>query len=376
MSEETAAPPFASLFHSALAEVARFSWTNRYMTRLSLILAGNEPRQRYLFEALASRLHVPTVLEFDDIDPITKLTAAVLSLSWPRSEWWENYQMHPLVQSRRRRVLSRGLHALDDDVDALLMWGSWFKPPALRSQELPFFNYIDQSHSLRNLPGERKGRFARRARAHALQGATYDAAAGIFCMSEWARNQTLESHRVDAGKVVAVGWGPCGVDLSVENFTSVEREPVVLHVSNDFYRKGLDFLFATAERVHAAVPSARFVVIGEDVGGRRPSSPNYVMLLGRISDKQILADHFRRASAFFLPHRFDRSPHVLVEAMSAALPLVASAQGGAIELIEGTGAGYLVKSGDIQGYTDAIVSVLRDQDLRQTMGMKSQELMR
>ena len=284
--------------------------------------------------------------------------------------------MHPLVQRRRARVLSRGLQAVTDDVDALLMWGSWFKPPPSRSKELPFFTYIDQSHSLHNLPGERKGRFARRLRAHALQGATYDASAGIFCMSEWARNQTLESHPVDPAKVIAVGWGPCGVDLSAEDFSSVEREPIVLHVSNDFYRKGLDFLLATAERVHAAVPSARFVVIGEDVGGARPSSPEYVTLLGRISDKQILADHFRRASAFFLPHRFDRSPHVLAEAMSAALPLVASAQGGAVEIIEGTGVGFLVKSGDIKGYTDALVSVLRDRTLRHRMGRKSQELMR
>ena len=346
------------------------------MTRLSLVLAGNEPRQRYLFEALTTRLHVPAVLAFDDIDPVTKLTAALLSLSWPRSEWWENYQMHPLVQRRRRRVLSRGLRALDEDVDALLMWGSWFQPPAVGSRELPFFNYIDQSHSLQNLPGERKGRFARRVRAHALQSETYDASAGVFCMSEWARNQTLESHRVDPGRVVAVGWGPCGVDLSAEDFTGAEREPVVLHVSNDFYRKGLDHLLATAERVHAAVPSVRFLVIGKDVGGRRPSTPDYVTLLGRISDKQILADHFRRASVFFLPHRFDRSPHVLVEAMSAALPLVASAQGGAIELIEGTGIGYLVEVGHVAGYADAIVGVLRDRDLQRTMGRKAQELMR
>jgi glycosyltransferase involved in cell wall biosynthesis len=268
------------------------------------------------------------------------------------------------------------LHELHENIDALLMWGSWFQPPALDSKKLPFFNYIDQSHSLQNLPGEKKGRFARRARAHALQSATYAASAGIFCMSEWARDQTLESHRVDSDKVVAVGWGPCGVDLSAEDLSGAEREPMVLHVSNDFHRKGLDYLFATAEQVHAAVPSARFVVIGKDVGGSHPSSPDYVTLLGRVSNKQILADYFRRASAFFLPHRFDRSPHVLVEAMSAALPLIASAQGGAIELIEGTGVGYLVKVGHITGYADAITSVLRDQNLRRTMGTKAQELMR
>lgn len=346
------------------------------MTKLSLVLTGNEPRQRYLFDAISSTLHVPCVLGFDDIDPITKLAAATLSLSWPRSEWWKNYQMHPLVQIRRRHILSRGLSAIKEDIDALLMWGSWFQPPPLPAKKLPFFNYIDQSHSLHNLPGERKGRFARRVRAHALQAATYEASAGIFCMSEWARTQTLESHRVHPRKVVTVGWGPCGIDLSVHNFTDVERDPIVLHVSNDFYRKGIDFLLSTAERVHVAVPTARFLVIGEDAGGKKLPSSDYVLFLGRISDKQILADYFRKASLFFLPHRFDRSPHVLVEAMSAALPLVASYQGGAIELIEKTGTGFLIQSGDISGYADCIISLLRDQHLQRAMGQRSQELMK
>lgn len=346
------------------------------MMHPSLLLTGNEPRQRYLFDALTKRFRVPAVANFDRIDPVTKLTAAALSLAWPRSEWWENYHMHPLVQARRRRVLARHIAAIDGKVDALLMWGSWFQPSSAALNHAPFFCYIDQSRSLGNLPGERRGRFTRRRKSHRLQALTYEAAAAVFCMSEWARDQTLEAHTVDDSKVVAVGWGPCGVDLSSENFAEVERKPVILHVSNDFHRKGIDFLTATAERVHVAMPEAEFVVIGEDVGGAKPPSSSYVRFLGRVRDKELLASHFRRASLFFLPHRFDRSPHVLIEAMSAALPLVASAQGGAIEIMRNPGTGFLVKPGDVAGYTEAILNLLRDSKLRQTMGLACQTLVK
>ena len=341
-----------------------------------LCLTGNEPRQRYLFEELTHVADIKAIVPFDDIDPLTKTLAAGLSFSWPRLEWWENYYMHPLMQRRRRNVLRKGIAPFLGDIDALLMWGSWFQPFLGRDSEIPSFHYIDQSHSLANLPGERRGRFARRKKAHALQSKCYAAARGIFCMSEWARDQTLDSHAVRREKVTAVGWGPCAVDLSNEELGSTERDPVVLHVSNDFYRKGIDFLMDTAERVCQVIPKARFVVVGRDSSGFPVPATGRVEFLGPVYDKVTLAELFRKASIFFLPHRFDRSPHVLVEAMSASLPLVASSQGGAVEVIDGKDTGFLCEPGAVDQYAEAIITLLRDTDLKQRMGSNGRNLMR
>jgi glycosyltransferase involved in cell wall biosynthesis len=150
---------------------------------------------------------------------------------------------------------------------------------------------------------------------------------------------------------------------------------MVLHVSNDFERKGVDFLIRTAEVVRATLPQTEFVVIGQahhDV----PIRSDAVRFLGPIRDKQELAWYFRQASLFFLPHRFDRSPHVLVEAMSAGLPLVTSRQGGCIELVEGQGTGWLIPIGDVEGYTHAILNLLTDFQLRARMGAAARDLMR
>ena len=64
---------------------------------MRLVLVGNEPRQKYLFDVLASVADVRAVIDFDDIDLITKVCAASLSFSWPKTEWWGNYQLHPLI---------------------------------------------------------------------------------------------------------------------------------------------------------------------------------------------------------------------------------------------------------------------------------------
>jgi glycogen synthase len=345
---------------------------------VNVALTGNEPRQKYLFAEISRIANVIAELPFDQVDPMTKYLAAALSFKTSRREWWLNYHMHSLVQRSRRKVLNKGLQHLSERPDALLMWGSWFNPveKSDNGSGLPFFNYIDQSLSLKALPEEPSAGFARRRRSFELQSQTYRQSSGIFCMSEWCRQQTLEAHpSIDSRVIHTVGWGPCGVDLSSESIPEDFRQPVVLHVSGDFYRKGVDFLCETAKLVKNAVPEARFIVIGRDDSGMSFIPTSNVEFTGQIKDKGVLSDYFRRASIFFLPHRFDRSPHVLVEAMSAGLSIVTSAQGGAIEVTDGTGIGFMHAVGDVRGYSESIIRILRDRSLRTNMGINARQLM-
>lgn len=314
---------------------------------------------------------------FDEIDRMTKYAAAALSYDRSRFDWWTGYQMHPLVQRRRRVVLQRALRSHASKVDALLMWGSWFHPFGNSSTfQLPYFNYIDQSCSLNPEPDEPSAPERLRRRSHALQAETYRDSSGVLCWSEWARAQTLRSHAISEEKIHVVGWGPCGVDLSAENMPLTKREPLVLHVSNNFYRKGVDFLLETARIVGETEPNARFVVVGKDCAAMRLEDTWNVTFVGPLGDADALAEYFRRASVFFLPHRFDRSPHVLVEAMSAGLPVVTSFQGGSVELVRGNGAGECVPVGDVGAYARAIVSLLRDPDARHQIGERGRTAVR
>lgn len=337
----------------------------------AVLVSSNDARSRSLFAELDRHIEVLGHENFDDIDPVTKYAAAALSFRVPRRAWWLAYQMQPLVQHRRRRVLQGKMRQYNGRLDALLMWGSWFHPMKGMRHRIPFFQYIDQSSYAPT------SRFDLSYRASfRMQTETYADCAGIFCMSTWARDQTLEAFPGCADKVHVVGWGPDGVDLSDEHIDESARRPIVLHVSNDFERKGVDFLVRTAAIVREAVPQAEFIVIGRPGKSYAGEGGEGVRFLGPIYDKQELSRYFREASLFFLPHRFDRSPHVAVEAMSAGLPLVASRQGGCIELVEGRGTGWLVPVGDVQGYADAITALLTNIDLRARMGTAGRSLMR
>jgi len=163
--------------------------------------------------------------------------------------------------------------------------------------------------------------------------------------------------------------------LSQEEIPESKRERLVLHVSNDFRRKGVDFLLETARVVAEAEPTARFIVVGEDCEGMEVHDTPSVQFVGPIRDAGALAEYFKRASVFFLPHRFDRSPHVLVEAMSAALPFVASSQGGAVELAAQGRVGFCTPIGNVSGYARAILLLLRDAERRRRMGVDAKALM-
>ena len=340
---------------------------------ISIGVATNEPRSKPLIEALEQQCLVQGVWDFDDIDFFTKAAAAALSFNRVKAEWWGGYQMHPLVQRRRRLVLRRLIEKERRPIDALLCWGSWFHPFGKQKSAPPFFNYIDQSRSLKALEGETPASGRGRRRSHALQAQTYAASSGVLCMSEWAKAQTIEAHPQISDKVHVVGWGPCGVDLSDE-LPGPKTENVVLHVSNDFRRKGVDFLIATAEEVAAVIPDVQFLVVGRDRRATWAVDTGHVRFTGPAYGED-LRKLFRRAKVFFLPHRFDRSPHVLVEAMSASLPLVVSAQGGPVELFSGDPIGYCVPIGDISGYAQALCSLLKDESRRSEYAESARKLM-
>jgi glycosyltransferase involved in cell wall biosynthesis len=343
---------------------------------LRVLSSSNDPRSRYLFTALKRYVEMVGHEDFDDIDAVTKYAAAALSFRRPRISCWRTYQMHPLLQRRRRLALQKGMRRYEGRIDALLMWGSWFHPTKGTDVSVPFFQYIDESVSPVTATSRAMVPDLAHRMSFRMQAETYASCSAILCMSHWARDQTLAGHPNCADKLYVVGWGPCAIDLSDEHIDEAARRPMVLHVSNDFERKGVDFLIQAAEIVRSTLPQIEFVVIGRPgqfdvgVGGET------VRFLGPISDRQELSRYFREASLFFLPHRFDRSPHVLVEAMSAGLPIVTSRQGGCIELVEGQGTGWLAPIGDIQGYAHAISTLLTDPQVRARMGATARELMR
>lgn len=157
------------------------------------------------------------------------------------------------------------------------------------------------------------------------------------------------------------------------------RERVALHLTNLSEKKGVfDFLEA-ARRIVPEVPDARFVLAGgwlsvEDreratafVSTHRLGSA--ISILGEVhgAEKDSL---LREAAVMGFPthHHTEGHPLVVLEALSAATPVVASSVGAIPETITNGREGYLIREGDVDALTEHLRRLLEDPALRSELG--------
>jgi glycosyltransferase involved in cell wall biosynthesis len=195
-------------------------------------------------------------------------------------------------------------------------------------------------------------------------------------------DRTVALSRLEASWLTGLGVRPerirvipAGIDLA--EFASLpprkphSEGPVVLFVGRlDLAQKGLGSLV----RAMALLPrdlEARLRVVGADWGGRGPTISlarslgisDRVETTGAVSRSALLAE-YASADLFVLPSLFDSFPVVVIEAMAAALPVVATRVGGVPEEVEDGRSGLLVPPGDPPALAEAIRIVLSDPALR------------
>jgi glycosyltransferase involved in cell wall biosynthesis len=77
-----------------------------------------------------------------------------------------------------------------------------------------------------------------------------------------------------------------------------------------------------------------------------------------------LLDTYRQAHAFVHVSLTEGLPQVLIEAMAAGIPIVATDVGGVAAALDGGRAGLLVPPAELEALADAVLHVTRDQQLR------------
>ena len=153
--------------------------------------------------------------------------------------------------------------------------------------------------------------------------------------------------------------------------------PIVLYTGRIEYRKGTIPLLRSIPYVARKIPDVRFVI----AGGRHNSIDDstldkvveenhikdHVSFLGHIPWDE-LAAWYRQASIFVMPSFYETFGISVIEAMVFSLPVVATTAGGLPEVVEEGITGILVRPGDHQALSEAIIQLLNDTKLCQHMG--------
>ena len=160
-------------------------------------------------------------------------------------------------------------------------------------------------------------------------------------------------------------------------FFDVPPERIVGAAGRLSPEKGFDQLVEAATIVGRTDPEVGFVVFGD--GPLRAALTQHIAGRG-LQDRFILAG-FRTDLEAFLPHLHllalpsytEGLPVIVLEALAAGVPVVATAVGGTPEVIEEGASGYLVPPGDPPALARRILDVLRDEPGRQKMGRRGRE---
>jgi len=190
----------------------------------------------------------------------------------------------------------------------------------------------------------------------------------FLCPSEYIRRQLIYA-------------GFSAEKLRVNNY-GFDTTSVVPRYDNDGYilfvgrlseEKGVDLVV----RLARLLPEIKFKVAGtgpEEQSLRNTARGlNNIEFLGFKSGED-LVDLYKGALALLIPSRVHEIfPLVLLEAMAVGTPIIASHVGGIPEVIADRQTGFLARVDDLSAWTEAILRLVHDPDLRAQMGRRARE---
>lgn len=148
--------------------------------------------------------------------------------------------------------------------------------------------------------------------------------------------------------------------------------------------KGIEELLLALAQVLGRFPNAKLLLIGETLPSERDRGTGrritQIIQKNRL-DSSVKLVGFRRDTPellalmdiFVLPSHREGMPRSLLEAMAAALPVVASDIRGCREEVVDGRTGLLVSVGDVSGLAQAIMRLLSDHELARKMGQAGRE---
>ena len=215
-----------------------------------------------------------------------------------------------------------------------------------------------------------------------LEEETAQNATLIVTISKYSLERIQKLYNIQQNKVRIV---PNGVDVEkfkpMENPTALKQqfglgdEPCVLFVGSLIPRKGLDFLVEAAKKIVKEQVDTKFIIVGE--GPLKNQLATYLKaanlsdnfkFLGNLKEQRLSAI-YNCADVFALPSIQEGQGIVLLEAQASSKPVVAFNVGGAKETVRNGETGILVKRGSSDELAEALLKLLGNRDLRESMGV-------
>ena len=180
---------------------------------------------------------------------------------------------------------------------------------------------------------------------------------------------------------------PHGVDLSV--FHPIDKQnaraqlnlpldvDIVLFVANRM-RKNIYKDYDTIHQALSLVSHKKqdkclmFMALGEDAP-KNYIDKTAIHFIPYQSDAAVVANYYQAADIYLHAAKADTFPNTILEALACGTPVIATAVGGISEQIIDGISGFLIQQGDSSAMADCIITLLKNTELRISMGKAAAE---
>ena len=199
----------------------------------------------------------------------------------------------------------------------------------------------------------------------------------IIAQSEGVKSYMVDLHERSLAKKIRII--PTGVDESkfCKSDGQKSEKPVVLFVGGLSRVKGIDTLFEAAFKVLKAVPETLFLIAGEgpqqqnlEKMAEQLGIRNSVIFKGSVTDDESLVDLYNTSTIVVLPSNVGGPVAcTILEGMSVGKPVISTnVKGGIPDVIKNGETGILVRPGDAEELSSAIIKLLTKPELTKRMG--------
>jgi 1,2-diacylglycerol 3-alpha-glucosyltransferase len=155
--------------------------------------------------------------------------------------------------------------------------------------------------------------------------------------------------------------------------------PVLLFVGRIAHEKNIGFLLNVLDQVRKEIPDVLFVIAGEGPARkilehevRELGLSGNIMFIGYLDRHTELNSCYRAADIFIFSSRTETQGLVLLEAMAQGVPVVSTAELGTRDVLQ-NGLGVWIAQENLADFSEKIVTMLRDNEVRKYLGEAGRE---
>jgi glycosyltransferase involved in cell wall biosynthesis len=150
-------------------------------------------------------------------------------------------------------------------------------------------------------------------------------------------------------------------------------------------RKGQIVFLETASKIIKKFPKTKFLLVGKDVTGKRHYQAKLESFISKLrikdnviftGEREDIVEIMSVIDIFVCPFKYEAFGRVVIEAMALAKPIIAYNHSALPEIIEDGKTGILIEPDDKEGLEKVILKLLRDQDLRKSLGELARQRVR